>query len=95
MARPKGSKDLKERKSKVFITAQQEREIVKDYNRGVPSLDIRNKYSISNAQLSNIRKSLIINKTMLIAHYNFALDNNIKRRKFFPIIIRKKIKKIE
>lgn len=57
MARPKGSKDLKKRKRKVFITGQQEREIVKDYNNGVPSLDIRNKYSISNAQLSNIRKS--------------------------------------
>ena len=57
MARPKGSKDLKKRKRKVFITAQQEREIVKDYNSGVPSLDIRNKYSISNPQLSNIRKN--------------------------------------
>ena len=56
MGRPKGSKDLKKRKSKVFITAQQEREIVKDYNSGVPPLDIRNKYSISEAQLINIWK---------------------------------------
>ena len=57
MPRPKGSTDVKKRKRKVFITAQQEREIVKDYNRGVPSLEIRNEYSISNAQLSKIRKS--------------------------------------
>ena len=70
MPRPKGSTDVKKRKRKVFITAQQEREIVKDYNRGVPSLEIRNEYSISNAQLSKIRKSKWYVNNMYYLNYN-------------------------
>lgn len=57
MTRIKGSKDKAKRKTKVFLTSQQEQSIVEDYNSGVSSAQIRKKYGISHANLSTIRKA--------------------------------------
>ena len=54
--RPKGSKDTTKRKRKVFLNGKQERELIKDYEKGLSVSDITKKYNISKVNFSTIKK---------------------------------------
>jgi hypothetical protein len=54
--RPKGSKDTAKRKRKVFLNGKQERELIKDYEKGLSVSDITKKYNISKVNFSTIKK---------------------------------------
>lgn len=67
MSRPKNSKDKKKRKRKTILNGTQERELIKDYESGMKTAELRKKYSVGKSYISSMFKLRNIKKRINLA----------------------------